>query len=151
MLHSQHPKARVQEIAGLAIVLLLVVVACLPNLRSTNIDDLDSAHHILDSYFFYDLLHDHPHSHVAAYAMAYHKQYPALGFLFWPPLFPAIGGLLCLIFGPNVLTIRLAILFFGATFAVSFYAILRRELGKWFAVAAACAAIGAPGVFWSFN
>jgi hypothetical protein len=140
-----------QHLAGLLLVLLFVFLACSPNLRSTNIDDLDSAHHILDSYFFYDLAHNPPHGHFAAYVTNYHKQDPALGFLFWPPLFPAVAGMLCLVLGAHVLTVRLAILLFGAIFGVSFYEILRREVGWLMAAAATCAAISAPGVFWSYN
>ena len=151
MLTPQGRGARGQDFLALALVLIMVLVVALPNLRSGNIDDLDSAHHILDSYFFYDLLHDRPHTNVAGYVLAYHKQYPALGFLFWPPLFPLVAGLVCMVTGPDLISVRLAILFFGAVFGVCFYLILRREVGRWMAAAAACATIGAPGVFWSFN
>lgn len=140
-----------RRIAPWCVLALLVLVVSLPNLRSGNIDDLDSAHHLMDGYFFYDLLHGHLHGNPMHSALAYHKQYPALGFLFWPPLVPFVLGLFDLVLGPHVLTARVCWLCFGLIFAGSFYELLRREVGQWMALAAACSLVTLPGIFWSFN
>lgn len=138
-----------KELPALLVLLALAVLVAWPNLRSTNIDDLDSAHHLMDGYFFHDVLRDHPHS--PGYVFRYYKQYPALGFIFWPPLFPAVLGVFCAVFGDHVTTGRLCLLFFGVVFAFGFYALLRRQMSLWAAFCASAAAITVPGVFWSFN
>src|ERR1039458_2066824 len=102
---------------GLALILAFVCLISQPSLLSPDIDDLDSAHHLMDGYFFRDLIIDHPVSHLPTYALNYYKQYPALGFIFWPPLFPFVLGLFCLVGGPHVLTARMCIAFFGLIFS----------------------------------
>jgi len=144
---------RISRRDGLAVVVILLIVLCasLPNLRSGDIDELDAAHHIMDGYFFYDLFHDLPRHHLQQYALDYYKQYPALGFVFWPPLFPFVLGAFDTLFGPHVLTARLCILFFGEVFALAFYFILRRTCPLSLSLAAIAATVFAPGIFWSFN
>ncbi len=144
---------RISRRDGLAVVVIFLLVLCaaLPNLRSGDIDELDAAHHVMDGYFFYDLFHDMPRHHLQQYALDYYKQYPALGFVFWPPLFPFVLGVFDTLFGAHVLTARLCILLFGEVFAVGFYFILRRTCRRWLSLAAIAAAIFAPGIFWSFN
>lgn len=71
-----------ENFPALLSLLVLTVLVSLPNLHSGNIDDLDSAHHLMDGYFFRDLVHDHPHTHLAQYVYNYYDQYPALGFIF---------------------------------------------------------------------
>ena len=118
---------------ALAGLLTIVFLISQPSLFNPDIDDLDSAHHLMDGYFFRDLIIDHPVSHLPAYTLNYYKQYPALGFLFWPPVFPFVLGLFCLMGGAHVLTARLCIAFFGLIFSFAFYAILRRRLSVWLA------------------
>ncbi len=122
-----------------------------PNFRNPDIDDLDSAHHLMDGYFFRDVMVDHPVAHLPAYTVKYYKQYPALGFLFWPPFFPFVLGLYCLVLGTNVFAARVCIAFFGVIFALTFYAILRRRFPVWLSFCATVAAVVAPGIAWSFN
>ncbi len=130
---------------------LLVLVVMGPNLRSTGVDDLDSAHHLMDGYFFRDLLHDHPVRQLSAYALAYYKQYPALGFIFWPPLVPAVYGMFCLVGGAHVLAVRACMLCFGLLFCLSFYALLRRAAPVLLSLAGVVVAATVPGMVWSFN
>jgi hypothetical protein len=136
---------------AILVLLLVTLVVSLPSLRCTGIDDLDSAHHLMDGYFFHDIIHDHPDSHLQQYVTSYYKQYPALGFIYWPPFFPFVLGLFDLVFGPHLLTARLCLLFFGAVFAVGFYAMLRRSLPLWLSLTATVAAVTVPGMVWSFN
>ena len=139
------------EILALAIVLIFVFLVSRPNLFNPDIDDLDSAHHLMDGYFFRDLIVDHPYRHLPAYALNYYKQYPAMGFIFWPPLFPFVLGLFCLVGGAHVLTARICIAFFGVVFSFAIYAILRRRLTVWLSLCATIAAITMPGIAWSYN
>lgn len=139
------------NILALALILACVTIVSLPNLHSADVDDLDSAHHLVDGYFFRDLIVDHPFDHLPAYVLSYYKQYPAIGFIFWPPFFSLVLGLFCLVGGVHVLTARICILFFGMVFAWSFYAILRRRFPVWLSFAATVAAISMPGVAWSLN
>ena len=143
--------ARTKDLLAALTLLLLTVVVALPSLHSRDIDDLDSAHHLMDGYFFRDLVVDHPHAHLQHYVFSYYKQYPALGFVFWPPLFPAVLGAFSLVGGAHVLTARACILFFGVVFALAFYAILRRTVPPWLALCATAAALTVPGIAWSLN
>lgn len=138
-----------KELPAVLVLLVLAVLVAWPNLHSANIDDLDSAHHLMDGYFFHDVLRDHPHS--PSYVFRYYKQYPALGFIFWPPLFPAVLGLFCAVLGDHVTTARVCLLVFGFAFTLGFYALLRRQMSPWIAFCAAAACITVPGIFWSFN
>jgi hypothetical protein len=112
---------------------LLIVAAvggiCVHTLSSTAIDGLDSAHHIMDGVFFRDFLTDIPLLHPIAYTINYYKQYPALGFLFWPPLFPALEGVAFLVGGVDIRIARLCIFGFALLFAILLYRLLNRRLG----------------------
>ena len=59
----------VLNLLALATILAGVIVVSLPTVTSPDIDDLDSAHHLVDGYFFRDLIVDHPVSHLEAYAL----------------------------------------------------------------------------------
>jgi hypothetical protein len=144
-------RSGIWNLVALAMILACVTVVSLPNLHSPDVDDLDSAHHLVDGYFFRDLIVDHPVNHLEGYGLSYYKQYPAIGFIFWPPFFSLVLGLFCLVGGVHVLTARICILFFGIVFAWSFYAILRRKFPVWLSFTATIAAITMPGVAWSFN
>ena len=80
------------NLLALVTILACVIVVSLPTVTSPDIDDLDSAHHLVDGYFFRDLIVDHPVSHLESYALGYYKQYPAMGFIFWPPFFRLFSG-----------------------------------------------------------
>jgi len=139
------------NLLALVMIVACVILVSLPTLRSPDIDDLDSAHHLVDGYFFRDLIVDHPVSHLEAYALGYYKQYPAMGFIFWPPFFSLVLGLFCLVGGAHVLTARICLLFFGIVFSWSLYAILRRRFSIWLSLCATVAAIVMPGLAWDFN
>ncbi|MGI4755652.1 MAG: glycosyltransferase family 39 protein [Janthinobacterium lividum] len=140
-----------QDLFLRALILCVVVLISLPSLGSSAIDGLDSAHHILDGYFFRDLIVSHPFRGLPHFALAYYQQYPALGFVFWPPLTPAVFGLFDLVGGPHVLTTRVSMLFFGATFALALYSVLRRQFPALLSFCAVVAAVTVPGISRSFN
>jgi len=137
-------------LAAFGIVLLLLYVS-FPGVRSRDIDKPDSGMHLMDGYFIHDLIQDHPHIHIHNYILDYYKQYPALGFVFWPPLFPVVLGIFTFFGGPHVLTARICILCFGGVFGLSFYTILRRRFSSLLSFAATAAAVTTPGMAWSFN
>ncbi len=137
--------------AALLGVALLVVAASMRGLLSGEMDTPDSSMHLLDGYFFYDLFRDHPHAHLAHYALHYYKQYPALGFVFWPPLFSIVLGVFFLVTGPGMVSARLCLVCFGLVFGLSLYAILRRRLPPFLAFCAAAAAVTMPGMTRSLN
>jgi hypothetical protein len=140
-----------RDVLAVAIILLLTCLVTHPNLRNPDIDDLDSAHHLMDGYFFRDLIVDQPQSHLSSYVLNYYKQYPALGFIFWPPLVPAVLGVFCFFGGPHVLVARVCMFCFGLLFSLAFYALLRRRFSTWLSVAGVVAVITVPGMAWSFN
>ena len=137
-------------LAAAGIILLLVCVS-VSGIRSRDIDTPDSGMHLMDGYFIHDLLHDHPLIHIYGYTLGYYKQYPALGFMFWPPLFSVVLGIFSFFGGPHVLTARICILFFGGVFALSFYTILRRQFSSLLSFSATAAAVATTGIAWSFN
>lgn len=144
-----HPnRAHAAILVGLVLLTLLVMW---PNLKSSAIDDLDSAHHLMDGYFFRDVLHDLPLHGFKAYALAYYKQYPALGFLFWPPLIPLVYGLFCSVAGVHVLTVRACMFCFGLAFAYFFFKLLRRQASTVLSVVGVVVVTTVPGMVWSFN
>ena len=143
-------RVRPDWLAMFALIVLVLLISR-PGLQSNGIDDLDSAHHLMDGYFFRDLIVDHPLTHLPGYTLAYYKQYPALGFLFWPPLVPFVLGLFDLAGGAHISSARPCLLFFGVVFALAFYRILRKSFPTAIAFAGVCAMVTAPGLAWSFN
>ncbi len=148
-----HGWKRLLSPGGAAVVCILLLVGFLSS-RSLHVSDFgldDSARHVMDGYFFYDLVHDHPAHGLGPYTLHYFRQYPSIGFVFWPPLFAAVLGAFCLVGGPHVLTARACMMFFGAVFGVSFYALLRRRFPVLLSFAATAAAMTVPGIGWSFE
>ncbi len=130
--------------------LLLIAAALLislPAIRSDYIDDLDSAHHIMDGYFFRDAMRDLPVRHPVEYAITYYKQYPALGFVFWPPLYPFVEGVFFLLGGMNLTAARLCLFSFTALLAVLGYMLARRGgLARGYSVGAAMLILLTPSI-----
>jgi Dolichyl-phosphate-mannose-protein mannosyltransferase len=145
--------ARFPSQDGLAAVGILILLFCisLSGIRRRDIDTPDSAMHLMDGYFIRDLIQDHPHIHLRSYGIQYYRQYPALGFMFWPPFFSVVLGIFSSFGGPHVLTARICILCFGALFGLAFYKILRRRFSPLLSFAVTAAAIATPGLAWSFN
>ena len=134
--------------------LIIIVMAFLvshPSWRNQGVDDLDSAHHLMDGYFFRDLFVDHPSHALRSYLFNYYKQYPALGFVFWPPFIPAVFGAFCIFGGPHVLVIRACMFGFGLLFSASYYSLLRRQYSKLLSLIGVLALMAVPGMIWSFN
>src|SRR5581483_7912842 len=123
---------RLSQYLPQTVLVFAAVLISLPHLASTRIDDIDSAHHIMDGIFFRDFIIDLPRSlrHPIAYTFSYYEQYPALGFVFWPPLFPAIEALFFLFGQIDVRVARVCVLAFGLLLALIIHALLRRSFSR---------------------
>src|SRR5678815_5209908 len=89
------------RVAVLAILFCAVFVLSYHTLGMQTIEGLDPAHTIMDGLYFRDLIIDHPLNPIS-YTLSYYRQYPALGFLFWPPFFPFVLGLGFLVGGLDI-------------------------------------------------
>ncbi len=115
-----------------AAVMFLVVSMSWHSLSSARIDTLDSAHHLLDGMFIHDVIQDRALSHIRPYTVHYFRQYPALGFNLYPPVFPLVEGMAFLLTGTlDIRCARACVLGFGVLLALLFFAELRRNLGEW--------------------
>lgn len=123
------------------IFLLGVVIALFITLRvhsdvpSEPFFNNDETRHVMSGVFVRDFLHDFPFQHPIQHASDYYAQYPALGFLIYPPLFYGIEGVTMLLFGIDFAVAKGLILCFAAFAMICTYVLARRTLG---ALAAGC-------------
>lgn len=133
--------------AGSAAALLIAICVTFPSWFRSDIDGLDQAHNVLTSVFFYDFYRDMPLSDPIGYVYNYHNQYPALGFMFWPPLFHAVCGAVMQITGPGILAVRLVLAGFSILFALSMYWAVTRTSSWKVALGAVLLASTTPVLF----
>ncbi|HBN74884.1 MAG TPA: hypothetical protein DD473_03490 [Planctomycetaceae bacterium] len=107
---------------GLLSALLITFWVTFPNWSKQTIDGLDQAHNVTTSLFFYDLYRDMPVNNPVEYTYDYQRQYPALGLIFWPPLFHAISGLAMLVTGPQLSTVYAVVTAFAFVLSLCLYA-----------------------------
>lgn len=115
-----------------AVLGLLLVVLYLSGdgLSQPTIEGLDGAHHVMDGVFFRDFYVDLPFDSLGAYPLDYYAQYPALGFIFWPPVYPMLEGLFFLLAGEISLFVsQLCMLFFACMAMCAGFYLLRPRLG----------------------
>ncbi|MBV1884313.1 MAG: glycosyltransferase family 39 protein [Pseudomonadales bacterium] len=111
---------------------------------SPKMEGLDGAHHLLDGVFFRDFFVDLPLATIASYPFEYYEQYPALGFIFWPPLFPFIEGLFFLVGGVDLRSAQILIVAYSAAGMCFSYYLLRAQIGVIFSVMAVVFLFGLP-------
>ena len=116
---------------ALAVVATLVTRA---SITSREIGDLDEAHHLMDGMFFADLIADHPLDRLAGYPFEYYRQYPALGFTFWPPFYPFVEGVFFRVYGLDIIAARLCIVSFCLLLCWCMYKFSVSRLGPFLAV-----------------
>jgi len=131
------------RVAVLAILFCAVFVLSYHTLGMQTIEGLDPAHTIMDGLYFRDLIIDHPLNPIS-YTLSYYRQYPALGFLFWPPFFPFVLGLGFLVGGLDIRVAHWCL--FGLTFLMVWmaYLIARRRLPQSVSVLAALLIVTTP-------
>jgi 4-amino-4-deoxy-L-arabinose transferase-like glycosyltransferase len=87
----------------------------------------DEMRHAMTGVFFRDAMVDQPWSNPVQYAYEYYAKYPALGLLYWPPLFHIVEGFFFLVFGISVLASRLTMLAYALVGVFFWYKIAERE------------------------
>jgi hypothetical protein len=87
----------------------------------------DEMRHAMTGVFFRDLYVDHPWSYPVRYAFEYYAKYPALGLVYWPPLFHMVEGVFFLVFGISVVSSRLTMLMYSLVAVFFWYKIVERE------------------------
>lgn len=110
---------------------IAAVIFSMNGLMTPAVEGLDSSHNVMDGLFFYDLLrqdlwHLDSLSELIRHPVNYHEQYPALGFIYWPPFWPVVESLFFLIGGPSLFAAQLSVTLFTVIFSVSFVAVARR-------------------------
>jgi len=112
------------------LLLLLAVVALVISIGITKGElhfNGDEMRHAMTGVFARDLMVDRPWQNPARYTVEYFAKYPALGVLYWPPLFYFIEGLFFLVFGISAVTSRVVILCFALLGVCYWYKIAERE------------------------
>ncbi|MCA8984466.1 MAG: glycosyltransferase [Planctomycetaceae bacterium] len=135
---------------GVVGAMLMSLLITSPSWFRMQIDGLDQAHNVLTSVFFYDMYRDLPTRDLVGYTYDYQRQYPALGLMFWPPLFHATAGAAMLATGPSLTAIHVVLAGFALLLAVAMYLALSRHVSPVWACGAVCLAITSP-VLWQLQ
>jgi len=144
----QRLSRRFNEIIIVTLILAIAVaLLCYRGLFQLELGGLDEAHNIMDGIFFHDLYTDWPFTNIVQYTYDYYKQYPALGFLFWPPFYPAVEGIIFKLFGISLTSAQLTICLFALVLAVSFYWLARTRLSAAPALCGTLILITTPGLY----
>ncbi len=129
---------------GVVLILLLAVAAVsYRSLGARSIDGLDAAHTVMDGFYFHDLIQDHPGNPIS-YTLDYYRQYPALGFLFWPPLFPFLLSLGFFLGGLDIRIAHWCMAGCCLLVASMTYLIARRTLSRMLSLFGALLVVGTP-------
>ena len=122
-----HPRSNLAAVLGL---LLVVLYLSWDGLSQPTIEGIDGAHHVMDGVFFRDFYVDLPFDSLGSYPFDYYAQYPALGFIFWPPVYPMVEGLFFLLAGEiNLFVSQLCMLFFACMAMLAGFFLLRPRFG----------------------
>jgi len=80
------------------------------------------------------------------YTYQYYAQYPALGFVHWPPLFHLAEGVMFFLFGPSVVVARVTTLLFALLGLYFWFQLVSHLDGKWTAFISTVVLAGLPSV-----
>jgi len=132
----------------LAATLLLVSLVVLRGVHRGEFDyNVDESQHAATGLYFADLLKDLPVTHPVGYTYLYYAQYPALsGIIHWPPFFYLCEGLLLAVFGPSVVTARIAILLFAWVACIVWFRWVARIHNPWTAAVSTVVFVALPQV-----
>nr|WP_320114290.1 glycosyltransferase family 39 protein [uncultured Desulfuromonas sp.] len=109
----------------------------------------DSPRHALNGIFVHDLIAAHPFYAPKEWAVNYYLKYPALTFLFYPPLFSAILAASYKVFGFSHVTAQATVAFFHLLLGFSVYLLARRWVSFGYALGAALMLAAAPEIsYW---
>lgn len=121
-----------------------VMVLCVPGLLRRDLDGVDAAVHVMSSIFFRDLFVHPPTGSPVSYVYDYYRQYPALGFVFWPPFYFFVQGLFFLFGGVDLAMARLCTLAFSMALGLFAYWAVRPQFGRAGSLVAALLIVGSP-------
>ena len=110
----------------ISIICLSVIVIFSRQLTNTALGYPDADRILMDGVFIHDFLLEMPLSRIYDYTINYFGQYPALSIGYRPPFFPFIEGLFNLVFGVNVWSSRLALLFLALVGFSSWFFLVRK-------------------------
>ncbi len=134
---------------GLAV--LATLAASWPSLLREEIDGIDEAQNLMGGWFFVDFLRDMPVAHPLEYGFEYYAQYPALGFVFWPPLFHFVEGLFFLVFGFSLVVGRVCLTSFAVALGCGLVAVGKPRIGPVWAALTAGLILTVPLLAWVQN
>jgi hypothetical protein len=137
-------KAAIRKALPVAVVLAVAVAVAWPSLGRQQIDGLDEAQNVMGGWFFVDALHDMPWRHPVQWGFDYYAQYPALGFVFWPPFFHFVEGLFFLVFGFDLAVAQLCLLAFAMVLGAGAYLAAAPRMGRTLALLAALLVLTMP-------
>ena len=111
---------------SLLVVLATLVVLLTRELGNPHLGYPDADRILMDGVFIHDFLRDLPLTHIYDYTINYYGQYPALSIGYRPPFFPFIEAIFNSLFGVNMWSSRLAILFLAAIGFSAWFFLVRR-------------------------
>lgn len=106
----------------------------------------DAPRHALNGVFLRDFFATLPLNDPRQYAIDYYMQYPALTILFYPPLFPAVAAVFVALFGVSSFSAQLTVAIFYVAASFGAYALARRWLSPWYALAVTLLFLGSHEV-----
>jgi len=107
-----HITPRWKERIGLGLVLLLMAILLLREMRNPHLGYPDGDRYLMDGVFLFDFLHDMPLTRIYDFTVSYYAQYPAIDIGYHMPFFPFVEAVFHIIFGINMWSSRLTIVFF---------------------------------------
>lgn len=122
---------------SLIFIILLFISFAIVGIADSSHVDTDASRHAMDGLYYLDLFSSILTGETAPSATAiydftisYFLHYPALGLLFWPPLFPIVEAVFFLIFGVSAVSAKLCIIFFGVIALIFWYKIILLKFRK---------------------
>jgi 4-amino-4-deoxy-L-arabinose transferase-like glycosyltransferase len=129
-------KENSQQLSLVLIILLFVSFAVVGITDSSHVDT-DASRHAMDGLYYLDLFSgiftgkiSLSPAAIYEFTTNYFLHYPALGLLFWPPLFPLVEALFFFIFGVSAVSAKLTVIFFGVIALIFWHKIVLLEFRK---------------------
>lgn len=107
-----HIEQRWKERIGLAVVLLVMAILLLREIHNPHLGYPDGDRYLMDGVFLFDFLQEMPLDRIYDFTVRYYSQYPAIDIGYHVPFFPFVEALFHVVFGINMWSSRLAIVFF---------------------------------------
>jgi|GEM_PF-1625332 len=154
--HASQPQSSRQYTMLILLAVGIGFLSSLLGLIQPAIEGLDGSHNVMDGLFFYDLFKNDSinllsYDGLTDYVMEYKARHPALGFLYWPPLWPLVESVFFSLFGVSLLSAQLSVLCFTFIFAVSYANLINRIMSPILTLASLLVILMLPEVFYITN